>query len=123
MIPERHQNVGDNIGDTKPKGREGVLWNNVLQNHDGDTPSKATSHGSKAHKQDDAGLPGDTIAAVAEVISREAGLVDRVDDKHAEGTEDDGDPIDKGHVYFGAIERGLGVDGGINKDEEGDGKL
>jgi len=76
MIPERDKNVGDDIGDTKPEGREGVLWDNVLQNHDGDTTSKTTSHGSKAHEQDNAGLPGDAITAVAEVISREAGLVD-----------------------------------------------
>ena len=123
MIPERNQDVGDDVGDTKPKGREGVLRDNVLQNHDGDTTSKTTSHGSKAHEQDNTGLPGDTIATVAEVIGREAGLVDRVDDKHAEGTEDDGDPVDKGHVDVGAVECRLGVDSGINEDEEGNGKL
>jgi len=99
------------------------LRNNVFQDHDGDTASKATSHGSKAHKQDNTSFPGDAITAVAEVIGREACLVDRVDNQHAEGTEDDGNPVDKGHVYIGAIESGLGVDGGINKDEEGNGKL
>jgi hypothetical protein len=104
MIPERDQDVGDNVGDTKPKGGKGVLGNNVLQDHDGDTTSETTSHGSEAHEEDNASLPGNTIAAVAEVIGREAGLVDRVNDKHAEGTEDDGDPVDKGHVDVGAIE-------------------
>ena len=123
MIPERNQDVGDDVGDTKPKGREGVLRNNVFQDHDGDTASKATSHGSKAHEQDNTSFPGDAITAVAEVIGREACLVDRVDNQHAEGAEDGGDPVDKGHVYIGAIESGLGVDGGINKDEEGNGKL
>jgi hypothetical protein len=123
IIPKRYQDVGDNVGDTEPKGRERVLRNNVLQNHDGDTSSKATSHSSKAHEQDNAGLPGDTIAAVAEVISGEAGLIDRVDDEHAEGAEDDGDPVDKGHMHVGAIERGLGVNCGIDEDKEGDGKL
>lgn len=103
MIPEGNEDVGDNVGDTKPKSREGVLRDNVLQNHDGDTTSKTSSHSSKAHEQDNTGLPSDAIAAVAEVISREAGLVDRVDDKHAQGTEDDGDPVDEGHVYLGAV--------------------
>jgi hypothetical protein len=104
MIPQRDQDVGDNVGDTKPKGGEGILGNNVLQDHDGDTTSEATSHGSKAHEQNNTSLPSNSITAVAEVISGEAGLVDRVDDEHAESTEDDGDPIDKGHVDVGAIE-------------------
>lgn len=122
-IPERHQDVGDDVGDTEPEGREGVLWNNVLQNHDGDTASKTTSHSSKTHEQDNASLPGDTITAVAKVVGRKAGLVNRVDDEHAEGTEDDGNPVDKGHVYVGAIEDRFGIDGSIEEDEESDGKL
>jgi hypothetical protein len=122
-IPERDKSVGDNIGNTKPEGRERIAGYNVLEDHNSDTSSKTTGHGSKTHKQDNTRLPRDTITAVAEAISSQTSLINRVDNEHAKSTEDGRDPVDEGHVHFGAIEIRLGVDGGIDKDEEGDGEL
>jgi hypothetical protein len=98
------------------------LRNEVLQDHDGDTASETTSDCSKTHEQDNASLPGSTITTTVAIL-RETGLVDRVDDEHAEDTEDDGNPVDKGHMYVGAIEGRFRIDGGIKEDEEGDSKL
>jgi hypothetical protein len=68
-------------------------------------------------------FPSNAIPAIAETVTGQASLVYAVDDDHAEGREDAGDPIDEGEVEDGAVEGGFGVAGGIDKDEEGDGEL
>lgn len=85
--------------------------------------SKSTRHSRKAHKQHNAGLPGDTITTVAEVVGTQPALIDGVDDQHAQGAEDAGDPVDEVHVHVGAVEGGFAEDGCIDEDEEGDGEL
>ena len=71
------------------------------------TAGQTSSHGSKAHEQDDPGLPGDAIATVGKVVGRQTRLVDAVDDEHAQRAEDAGDPVDKGHVDVAAVEGAL----------------
>jgi hypothetical protein len=122
-IPQHNQRVRNNIGNTHPQRRPDGLVDHILQHHHTNTTSKTASHSRKAHEQHDSRLPRDTIPAVAETITGQARLVYAVDDEHAEGWEDTGDPVDKGDVEGGAVQRRLGVAGGINQDEQRDREL
>lgn len=33
-VPERNKSIGNDVGDTKPKSREGIFRDNVLEHHD-----------------------------------------------------------------------------------------
>jgi hypothetical protein len=78
------------------------------------------SHGSKSHEQHDSRFPRYAIPTVAETVTGQASLVYAVDDDHAKGREDAGDPVDEGEVEDGAVEGGLGVAGCVDEDEERD---
>jgi hypothetical protein len=103
-IPQHNQRVRNNIRNAHPQRRPNRLIDHILQHHHADTPRQPASHSRKAHKQHDPRLPRHAIPAVAEPVAGKARLVDAIDDEHAEGGEDAGDPVDEGYVEGGAVE-------------------
>jgi hypothetical protein len=119
-IPQHNQRIRNNIRNAHPQRRPSGISNNILQHHHADTTSESSSHGSKSHEQHDSRFPRYAIPAVAETVTRQASLVYAVDDDHAKGREDAGDPVDEGEVEDGAVEGGFGVAGCVDEDEERD---
>ena len=122
-IPQHNQRIRDNVRNTHPQRRPARIIDHILQHHDADAASKSSSHSSKAHEQHNSRLPRNAISTIAETVTGQASLVYAVDDDHAQGREDAGDPIHESEVEDGAVEGGLGVAGGIDEDEQGDGEL
>ena len=119
-IPQHNQRIRNNIRHAHPQRRPHSLSNHILQHHDTNSTSKTSSHSSKAHEQHNPRFPRNAVPTIAETVTRQARLVYAVDDDHAEGREDAGDPVDEGEVEDGAVEGGFGVAGGVDEDEEGD---
>jgi hypothetical protein len=122
-IPQHNQRIRNDIRNTHPQRRPARIIDHILEHHHADTSRKSSSHRSKAHEKHDSRFPRNAIPAVAETITGKASLVYAVDDDHAEGREDAGNPIHEGEVEDGAVEGGFGVAGSIDEDEEGDGEL
>lgn len=122
-IPEAYQGVADEILNAHAQGRHTDAGNHKLEHKDGDASGHAAGKGREPEEQDDAGLPCDAGAAVAEGVGAEALLLDRVDDEHAEAGEDERQPVDEFDVDVGSVLGRLGPDGGVEHDIEGEGEL
>lgn len=96
-IPDAHERIADNVLDAHAQRGHPDVVHDVLEHKHDDATGHAAGKGREAQEEHDAGLPGDAAAAsaVAEVFGAEALLLDRVDDEHAEGGEDEGQPVDE----------------------------
>jgi hypothetical protein len=90
----------------------------ILQHHDRHASRKASSHQRESQEQHQPRLPRDTAPAIAEAISGQSRFLDAVDDQHAEGAADSGDPINEVHVHSRGVEDGFGVDGRVDERVE-----
>lgn len=94
-----------------------------LEDKDGDAAGHAAGQGREAQKQHDAGLPGHARARVAKRVRLQPRLLHRVDDEHAQGREDERQPVHKGDVHVGAVVGGFRPHGRVEEDVEGEGEL
>ncbi|KAI7506283.1 hypothetical protein KC367_g281 [Hortaea werneckii] len=99
-IPQHNQPVGDEVRDAEPHSRPASFLNDIFQDHD-----------------------SYAVARVGEVVRAQARFVYAVDDKHAHGGEDAGQPINKPHVEIGAVQVGMGVGRGVDEGEKSEGEL
>ncbi|KAB8416410.1 hypothetical protein FH972_024929 [Carpinus fangiana] len=99
------------VGDAEPQRREGIAW------HD------AAREQSKAQEQHHACLPCYAVARVAESVTTQSCLVDRVHYDHAQCGADAWYPVDKVDVDDGAIEGGFGEGCGVNEEKKANSKL
>ena len=122
--PKADQRIRNDVLNTHAQRRHLDVLHNEFEHEDGDAARHTTSEGGEAEKEDDTGLPSDAGTGVAPGIRAEALLLDAVDDEHAEGGEDEGEPVDEGDVdVLGAVLGGMGPDGGVEHDVEGEGEL
>ena len=123
--PQHNQAISSYISSPQPKRRPGMPHNNKLHNHDHNTPRQSAGQQGKAQEQDEPGLPRHPVTRVREAVGGQARLVDAVDDEHAEGAADTGDPVDEGDVDggVGAVHGGLGPRGYVDEGVETHGEL
>lgn len=115
--------VGDDVLDAHAHHGPRDLLDGELEDEDDDAARHAAGEGREAQEQHDAGLPGDARPRVAERVGREPRLLDRVDDEHAERAEDEGQPVDEGHMHVRHVQRRLRPHGGVDEDVEGEREL
>jgi hypothetical protein len=122
-IPKHNQPIRHNIRNPHVHRLQRKVFEKILQHHHGDAARQPAGHEGKAQEQHQPRLPRHPAAGVGEGVGRQARLLDRVDDEHAERGADDGDPVDEGDVFEGAIEGRVRVGGGVDEDEEAEGEL
>ena len=119
-IPDTNECIADDILDPHPQRRHPDVVHDVFEHKYDDTTGHAAGKGREPQEEHNAGLPGDA-AVVAEGLAAEALLLDRVDDEHAQGGEDKGQPVDEFDVDVRSVARG--PNGRVQHDVEGDGEL
>ncbi len=128
-IPQHDQTIPHHIRDPQPERHKTgslplrLIPNQILQHHDRDTPRQPTRHQRKPKEQHQPRLPRHAGPRVREAIRGKSGLLDRVDDQHAERGADQWDPVNEGDVEEGGVEGRVRVGGGVDEEEEAEGEL
>ena len=114
--PEHYKRIRNYVSDAHPERWPCVCRHKKLHNHDYYTSCQSASQQRKAQEQHQPSLPRDTISRVGEAIGRESRFVDTVDNEHAEGATNTGNPVNEGDVnaWVGAIHGRLGPYGYID---------
>lgn len=122
-LPESNERIAHDVLNAHAKGRHLYSRNHKLEHKDGHTAGHPASQRSETEEEDDAGLPCDAGAAVAERIRAQALLLDRVDDQHPQAGEDEGEPVDEFDVDIGGVHLRSRPDCRVQHHVEGYGEL
>jgi hypothetical protein len=105
--PQHNQAIRNQIRNPHPqylKRQRLLRSHHILEHQHRDPPGQAPGQKRKPKKQHHSGLPSNSGARVGEGVGGEPGLLDAVDDEHAEGREDQRQPVDEFDVDIGAVE-------------------